>query len=46
MDVVGSLVGIHDLEIHHVAHDAKLVGDSVAAEHVARQPGDFERLVC
>src|SRR5581483_6752708 len=35
VDVVRALVGVDDLEVEHVAHDAELVGDAVAPEHVA-----------
>src|SRR5687767_12190853 len=44
VDVVRALVGVHHLEVHHVADDAELIRDAVAAEHVARRAGDVERL--
>ena len=44
MDVVGALVGVDHLQVHHVADDAELVGDAVAAEHVARHARHVERL--
>src|SRR5688572_31397912 len=31
------------LEVHDVANDVELVGDAVAAVHVARDPRDVER---
>ena len=45
VDVVGALVGLHGLEVHHVAADRVLVGDAVRAEHVARHARDLERPV-
>src|SRR5512137_19601 len=44
VDVVRAFVGVDHLEVQHVARDAVLVADAVAAEHVAREPCDFERL--
>ena len=44
MDVVGALVGVDRLEVQDVADDVVLVRDAVAAVHVARRPGDVERL--
>ena len=44
VDVVGALVGVDRLEVHDVADDVVLVGDAVAAVHVARHPRDVERL--
>src|SRR5258707_15702894 len=44
VDVVRAFVGIDDLEVDEVADDAELVGDAVAAEHVARHARDVERL--
>ena len=43
MDVFGALVGVHGLEIDHVAHDVVIPVNSVAAEHVARHAGNHER---
>ncbi len=44
MDVVGALVGVDRFQVHHVADDVVLVANPVAAVHVARLPGDLERL--
>src|SRR5471032_3453164 len=44
MDVVRALVGVDRLEVHGVADHVILVGDTVAAVHVARDAGDIERL--
>ncbi len=44
VDVVRALVGVDGLEIAEHAHHVELVGDAVAAVHVARQPRDLERL--
>src|SRR5271170_5674699 len=44
MNVVGSLVGIHGLEIHHVADHVVFVDDAVAAVHVAGHARDVQRL--
>ena len=42
VDIVRAFIGVHDLEVHHVAHHAELVDEPVAAHHVPRQAGDFE----
>jgi hypothetical protein len=44
VDVVRALVGVDGLEIEHVPDHVELVDDPVAAVHVARHPGDLERL--
>jgi hypothetical protein len=44
VDVVRALVGVDRLEVHHVADDVVLVGDAVAAVHVAGDARDVERL--
>src|SRR5256714_2384331 len=44
MDIVRALVGVHHLEVYHVAHHAELVRDAVAAQHVAREARDLQRL--
>src|SRR5205085_368535 len=44
MDVVRALVGIDGFEVRQHAHYVELVGDAVAAVHVARKPRDVERL--
>src|SRR5712672_2730148 len=44
VDVVGALVGVDGLEVRQHAHDVELVGDAVAAMHVAREARDVERL--
>ena len=42
--VVRAFVGVHDLEVDEMPDDAELVDDAVAAEHVARDARDVERL--
>src|SRR5947208_9854352 len=42
--IVRALVGVHHLEVYHVAHHAELVRDAVAAQHVAREARDLQRL--
>src|SRR5258706_13027303 len=44
MDVMRTLVGVHRLEIEHVPDDAILIGNAVAAMHVAGDARDVERL--
>jgi len=44
MDVLGALVGIYRLEIDHVAHDMKFVGNAVSTVHVAADAGDIQCL--
>ena len=44
MNVVRTLIGVHDLEIDDVSDHAELVRNAVAAEHVARHARDVERL--
>src|SRR5690606_10074078 len=44
VDVVGALVRVDRLEVHDVADHVVLVGDAVAAVHVARGARDVERL--
>src|SRR5205823_2698849 len=44
VDVVRAFVGIDHLEVDDVADDAELVGDAVAAQHVAREARDLQRL--
>eukprot|EP00952_Eustigmatos_sp_NYUAD-ZCMA_P012189 49035-Eustigmatos_ZCMA.PRE.1 len=44
MDVVGSFVCVDRLQVHHMPDDMVLIGDAVAAEHVARHASDVERL--
>src|SRR6185312_11271923 len=44
VDVVRALVGVHGLEVLRHADDVILLGDAVAAVHVACRPGDVERL--
>src|SRR5690606_29779833 len=44
VNVVRALVGVDHLEVHEVADHAVLVGDAVAAVHVARHARDLERL--
>ena len=44
MDVMRAFVGVHDLEIDEMTDDTKLVDDAIAAEHVASDACDVERL--
>src|SRR6266849_6270063 len=44
VDVMRALVSVDRLEVHDVANHVELVGDAVAAMHVARDAGDVERL--
>ena len=44
MHIMRALVGVHGLEIHHMADHMILVGDAVAAMHVAGEAGDLQRL--
>jgi hypothetical protein len=44
VNVVRALVSVHDLQVHQVPRDTKLVADAVATEHVARGPGNLQRL--
>ena len=44
MDVVRALVGVHRLEVHHMADDMEVLTDSVAAVHVASVARDLKRL--
>src|SRR6266851_6368721 len=44
VDVVGAFIGVDRLEVHHVTDHVVLVGDAVAAMHVAGGAGDVERL--
>src|SRR2546423_520859 len=44
VDVVGAFVGVHHLQVHHVADDAELIRDAIATEHVASGARDIECL--
>ena len=44
MDIVCALVGIDRFQVHYMANDVILVGDAVAAVHIARHAGDLECL--
>jgi len=44
MDVMRAFVSVHDLEIDEMTDDTKLVDDAIAAEHVASDACDVERL--
>ena len=44
MHVMRALIGIHRLQIDHVAHHREGVGNAVAAMHVTRRAGDIQRL--
>src|SRR3989441_5845058 len=43
MHVLGTLVGIHRLQVQHVSDDGIFVDDAVGAENVARLAGGVER---
>src|SRR5215470_12463240 len=43
VDVVGTLVRLYRFQIHHVAHDRIVVGDSVAAQDVAGHARALQR---
>ena len=44
VNVVRAFVSVHRLEVGEVAHHLELDLDAVAAMHVARGPGDIERI--
>jgi hypothetical protein len=44
VDVVRAFIGIHDLQVDHVADDAELVRNAVTAQHVAGDAGHVQRL--
>src|SRR5208283_4479828 len=44
VNIMRALVGIHHLEIHHMANHAELVRYAVAAEHIARRSRDVQGL--
>ncbi len=44
MNVVRALVGIDRFEVHYMADHMELVGDAVAAVHVAGRARDIQRL--
>src|SRR5690606_17117946 len=44
MHVMSAFVGVDGLEVDHVAHHLEILLDAVAAMHVARGPGDVQRL--
>ena len=44
MDVMGPFVGVHGLEVQHVANHRVFVRDAVAAEHVTRSSRNLQRL--
>src|SRR5689334_176215 len=44
VDVVGAFIGVDRFQVHHVADHVVLVGDAVAAVHVAGGAGNVERL--
>src|SRR5579871_3582989 len=43
VNIVRALVCFYRFEVHHVAHDGVVIGDSVCAEDVAGEPGTFKR---
>src|SRR5665213_1025790 len=43
VDVVGAFVGVDRLQVRGVAHDMVLAGDAVAAVHIPRDAGNFQR---
>ena len=44
VDVVRTLIRVHDFKIHEVPCDAEFVADPVSAQHVPRDPRNVERL--
>ena len=42
VDIARAFVGVHRLQVHHVADDMEFVGDAVAPVHVARHAGDVQ----
>ena len=44
MHVMRALIGVHRLQVHHVAHDLEIFLNAVAAMHVARPAGRIQRL--
>lgn len=44
MNIMGTLVGVDGLEVHHVTDHMELVADAVTAMHVAGGTGDLQRL--
>src|SRR3954464_8951669 len=43
VNVVSAFVGLHRLQVHHVAHDGIVVADTVGAQDVARHAGTLQR---
>ena len=43
MDIVSAFVRVDGLEVHDVPDDVVLVGDSIAAQHVAARAGNVQR---
>jgi hypothetical protein len=44
VNVVRAFVRVHHFQIHQMPRDAELVRDAVAAEHVACEPRNVQRL--
>ena len=44
MDIMRTFIGVDDFEVNEMANHPVFVADAVAAEHIARQPGDVQRL--
>jgi len=44
MDVMGALVGVDRLQVHHVTHHMVLVDDAVGAVHIPRGTRNLQRL--
>lgn len=44
VDIVRAFIRIHHFEVDEMPRDAEFIRDAVAAEHVAREPRDVQRL--
>src|SRR5579859_558663 len=43
VNIVRALVGLHRLQVHHVAHHRIIVGDAVGAQDIASHARAFQR---
>ncbi len=44
MDIVRAFIGVHGFQVHHVANDVKLFGNTVSAVHITSLARNIERL--
>src|SRR5450631_322143 len=44
VNIVRALIGVDGLQVRQHTHDMELVGNTVGTVHIAREPGDLERL--